>query len=412
MVGKKIWLVNQYAMPPKYEHRFQTLKRAQYLTELGHKVTIIAGSFLHNTNKNLITGRDSYIETYHDGIRFIHIKTNSYNSNGLKRILSLFIFPIRFLRLYKKFGKPDVICQLATVPFGNPIYFIAKRLKVKFIVDVVDLWPESFLTMGLISKKNPFLKLAYLSEKWLYERADKLVFSMEGGKDYITDKGWDIDSGGPINLENVYYINNGVDLEEFDRFKCEYVFDDPDLQNDKNFNVIYMGSIRLANNIKKLVEAAEVLRDFHQIKFLIYGDGEDRQSLEHYCKEKELDNVIFKQRWVESKYVPFILSHSSLNILNYLPNPIFRFGGSQSKSFQYMASAKPILCNLTMGYCPITKNSIGIAREFKNAHEYSEAILHFVNLSQVDYAKICKKSRMLAENYDYKHLTGIFNSLL
>jgi len=409
---KKIWLVNQYAMPPKYEHRFQTLKRAQYLTELGHQVTIIAGSFLHNTSNNLITGSDPYIETEHDGIRFIHIKTNSYSSNGLKRILNLLVFPIRFLRLYKKFGKPDVICQLATVPFGNPIYFIAKRLKVKFIVDVVDLWPESFVAMGLISKWNPLLKLAHLSERWLYERADKLVFSMEGGKDYIKEKGWDIDSGGSINLSDVHYINNGVDLEEFDRFKCDHVFDDSDLQSDKNFNVIYIGSIRLANNIKKLVEAAEVLRDFRQIKFLIYGDGEDRQSLEQYCKEKRLDNVIFKQRWVESKYVPFILSRSSLNILNYFPNPIFRFGGSQSKSFQYMASAKPILCNLSMGYCPITKNSIGIAREFKDAHEYSEAILHFVNLSKVDYAKLCRNSRKLADRYDYKYLTGIFNSLL
>ena len=412
MTSKKIWLVNQYAMPPKYERRFQTLKRAQYLTELGHQVTIIAGSFLHNTNINLITGRDSYIETYHDGIRFIHIKTNSYTSNGLKRILNLFIFPIRFLRLYKKFGKPDVICQLATVPFGNIIYFIAKRLKAKFIVDVVDLWPESFVTMGVVSKDNPLLKLAYWGERWLYERADKLVFSMEGGKDYIKEKGWDLDSGGSIDLSDVHYINNGVDVEEFDRFKYNHVFDDSDLQNDKNFNVIYIGSIRLANNIRKLVEAAEVLRDFHRIKFLIYGDGEDRQSLEHYCKEKGLDNVIFKQRWVESKYVPFILSHSSLNILNYFPNPIFRFGGSQSKLFQYMASAKPILCNLTMGYCPITKNSIGIAREFKDAHEYSEAILYFVNLSQADYAKTCKNSRMLAESYDYKYLTGIFHSLL
>lgn len=77
-----------------------------------------------------------------------------------------------------------------------------------------------------------------------------------------------------------------------------------------------------------------------------------------------------------------------------------------------MASGKPILCNLSMGYCPITENSIGIAREFRDAQEYSEAILHFVNLSQVDYARLCRNSRMLAGRYDYKYLTGIFNSLL
>ena len=42
---KKIWLINQYAMPPKNEARIQTLKRAQYLIEYGYDVTIISGSF-------------------------------------------------------------------------------------------------------------------------------------------------------------------------------------------------------------------------------------------------------------------------------------------------------------------------------------------------------------------------------
>tara|TARA_B100000768_G_scaffold181261_1_gene203574 strand:+ start:4818 stop:6056 length:1239 start_codon:yes stop_codon:yes gene_type:complete len=412
MDAKKIWLVNQYAMPPIHERRFQTLKRAQYLSELGHHVTIISGSFLHNTDINLITNGDRYIEEEYNGMRFIHIKTNSYSTNGFRRVLNHLVFPVRFFSLFRKFEKPDIICHLATVPFGNIIYFIAKRLKAKFIVDVVDLWPESFVTMGVVSKENPLLKLAYWGERWLYERSDKLVFSMEGGKDYIKEKGWDLDSGGSIDLNDVHYINNGVDIEEFDRFKGMFSLQDADLENDQNFNVVYIGSIRLANNIKKLVEAAEVLRDVRHVKFLIYGDGEDREPLEKYCKEKGLENIIFKQRWVESKYVPYILSRSSLNILNYFPNPIFRFGGSQSKSFQYMASGKPILCNLTMGYCPITKHNAGIAREFNDAFEYAEAILHFVNLSAPNYEELCRNSRKLANNYDYRYLTGIFNSIL
>src|SRR5665648_1205697 len=58
---KKIWLINPGAMPPKYELRIQTLKRAQYLIELGYDVTIIGGSFLHNTNINLIDNNLSLI---------------------------------------------------------------------------------------------------------------------------------------------------------------------------------------------------------------------------------------------------------------------------------------------------------------------------------------------------------------
>lgn len=409
---KKIWLINQYAMPPKYEVRIQTLKRAQYLMKFGYDVTIVGGSFLHNTTINLITDDKKFIEAEYDGVKFIHIKTNSYAGNGIKRFYNLMLFTVRFCILSKKFDKPDVIAQIATVPFGNVIYYIAKRFKAKYIIDVVDLWPESFVAFGLISKNNPLAKIAYWAEKWLYERADEIVFSMEGGKDYIIEKGWNLESGGNIDLNKVHYINNGVDLKDFNFNKDLYKIEDVDLTNDRLFNVIYIGSIRLANNLKQLIDAAEVLKDNENIQFLIYGDGEDRLFLENYCKTNNLLNVKFKQKWIELKYIPYILSRSSLNILNYMPSPIVRFGGSQSKSFQYMASGKPICANLKMGYCPITKYNLGIAKEFKNAEEYGNAILSFVNMDSEEYNIICNNARKAVDNYDYQKLASDFEKLL
>ena len=409
---KKVWLINQYAMPPENEARIQTLKRAQYLIEFGYDVTIIAGSYLHNTSINLIIDGKKFIRKEYDGIKYIHIKTNSYQGNGIKRFYNLSLFAFRLLLLSRKFEKPDIITQIATVPFGNIIYYVAKKFKAKYIIDVVDLWPESFVAFGLISKNNPLTKIAYWTEKWLYERADELVFSMEGGKDYIVEKGWDIESGGKIDLNKVHYINNGVDLKDFDFNKNRYKIEDQDLENDELFNVIYIGSIRLANNLRQLIDAAEVLKNEDRIQFLIYGDGDDRQLLEDYCNVSQLKNVKFKQKWVELKYVPYILSRSSLNILNYMPNPIAKFGGSQSKSFQYMASGKPICANVKFGYCPITKNNLGLAKDFNNPEEYSKAILSFVKMDSKEYDTICFNARKSAENYDYKRLTLKFEKLL
>ena len=399
-------------MPPKYEVRIQTLKRAQYLTELGHDVTIISGSYLHNTSINLITDNKKFVTKKYGKIKFIHIKTNSYKGNSLKRFYNLIIFPLRLLLLSKKFEKPDVISQVATVPFGNIIYFVAKKFKSKYIVDVVDLWPESFVAYNLISKKNLFIKIAYLAEKWLYQKADEIVFSMEGGKDYIIEKGWDLQSGGKINLNKVHYINNGVDMKDFDFNQKSYKIIDSDLENDDMFNIIYLGSIRLANDLKKLIDAAKVLENEKKLQILIYGDGESRIFLENYCKINGIKNVKFKQKWIELKYVPYVLSRSSLNILNYMPNPVARFGGSQSKSFQYMASGKPICSNIKFGYCPITKYNLGIANDFKNSNEYAKAILSFFKLDQEQYKSICLNNRRIAENYDYKRLTLKFEKLL
>tara|TARA_B110000003_G_scaffold272232_1_gene307726 strand:+ start:2050 stop:3285 length:1236 start_codon:yes stop_codon:yes gene_type:complete len=408
---KKVWLINQFAMPPQYEPRIQTLKRAQYLIEAGHDVTIISGSFLHNTSKNLIKDNQKYITKYYNGLRFIHIRTNSYKGNSVGRVYNFIIFPIRLFILSKKFDKPDVISHVATVPFGNIIYYVAKKFKAKFIVDIVDLWPESFVAFGLINKKNLLLKIAYKAEKWLYEKADEVVFSMEGGRDYIIEKGWDVASGGKIDLEKVHYINNGVDLGDFDRNKKKFTIKDTDLECGDFFNVIYLGSIGLANNLRQLIDAAEILKNNRKIKFLIFGDGEDRKTLKNYCEINGLGNVKFKHKWVELKYIPYILSQSSLNILNYMPTSISRFGGSQSKLFQYLASGKPICANQKFGYCPITKYSVGIADYFKSAQEYADAILSFAEMDEVRYVETCQNSRSLAKKYDYERLTQKFEKL-
>jgi hypothetical protein len=63
----------------------------------------------------------------------------------------------------------------------------------------------------------------------------------------------------PYNNLNSFLINN------YDRKVISL-----SLENDKVFKVIYIGSIRLANNVMQLVEAAEHLKDF--TKFPTFND--------------------------------------------------------------------------------------------------------------------------------------------
>jgi glycosyltransferase involved in cell wall biosynthesis len=393
-------------MPPKLEPRLRTIKFAHYLTENGYTVKIFASSLMHNKNYDLIEDNSSYIERSYDDLDFVHIKSLKYNSNGLKRALSLFLFHLKLHFLSKRFKKPDIIIHAAMPPFGNITYFTSRKFQAKYIVEVQDLWPESFLTYGFLKKGNIFLKMAYSAEKWIYKKADEVVFSMEGGRDYIIDKKWDLGNGGPIDLSNIHYINNGVDLKDFEYNLINYCLDDADLSDDSIFKVIYLGSVRLVNNVKALIDAASYLQEYKNIKFLIYGDGDDRLYLEKYVEENKLNNILFKQKWIDPEYVPYVLSKSSLNILNYLPTSIVKYGGSQSKLFQYMASGKPICSNIQMGYCQIRKNKIGVAKVFNTPKEYADAILSMANMNKQEYYEICERARKLAKEFDYKILVG------
>ena len=411
-MSKVVWLVNYYAMPPELESRLRTIKFAQYLKESGVEVKIISSSIMHNKNVDLINDKQKFIEKEYNGIEFIHIKSPSYKSNGLKRFYSLFVFHIKLHLLRNRFRTPSTIVHTCLPPFGFITVLTARKLNAKYIAEVLDLWPESFVAFGLMNKRNPLIYFLYKIEKWIYKKADSIVFSMEGGKDYIISKRWDTNNQGPIDLSKVHYINNGVDLNDFDKHKNEFTLEDKDLEDPSVFKVIYLGSIRLANDIKRLIDAAHLLVNDKSIRFLIYGDGSDRNNLEEYCNKNGIVNVIFKEKWIDPKYVPYVLSKSDLNILNYQPNQIFRFGGSQSKLFQYLASGKPICSNLEMGYCPINKHSLGVAKKFKDEVEYSNAILSIKNLSPVNYQAICARTRALASEYDYSLLTEKLKPIL
>jgi glycosyltransferase involved in cell wall biosynthesis len=404
--NNKIWLVNADAMPPKLESRLRTIKFAHYLGKKGYDVTIFSSSIMHNMDVDLIEGGEQYIESCYDDLKFVFIKTRNYKNSKLIRLIGLieFSFKLHFLR--HKFAQPGVIIHTANIPFENILYFTAKRLKAKYIVEILDLWPQTFVDLKLVGKRNPLLYFSYLAEKWLYKKADKVVFSMEGGADYIRDKGWDTSSDSVIDLKNIFYINNGVDLNDFYKYKEIYDLKDDDLDDDSIRKIVYIGSIRYANNLLELINAAELLKDDLSLRFLIYGDGEDRSSLMHYCSEKNLTNIIFKQKWIDPHYVPSLLSKSTLNILNYKSGEFGKYGGSQSKLFQYLASGRPICSNLKMGYCLINANNLGISKIFNSSEEYSEAIRSLVNLPENKKHQMSERSKEVVKNFDYEYLAG------
>lgn len=415
IVNKKrvIWLVNKHAAPMQYNAtNLRTYKLAYFFNQMGFDARILCSSFVHNRNINLIEENKDFIEKEYDGVKYIFISGKEYKNNGVKRIFSLYDFAQKVYRNRDHFPVPDIIIHTTNIPFDSKIQKCAKCLNAKYIVEVVDLWPASFAAFGLLKESNPLMTLMYAMERKVYYKADKLVFSMEGGRDYLKDKKWDLESGGRIDLSKVYYLNNGVDIEDFDCCVDKYKIEDDDLTDQRFKRIIYLGSIRLANDLIQLIKCAEILQDRPDIKFLIYGDGDDRKSLEEYCCQHGLSNVIFKQEWIELKYVPYVLSQADVNIINYKANPIEKYGGSQNKMFQALASGKPICSNVGMGYSIINQYKAGIDKRFASSDEYANAILELLELNSSDYQQMCMSARKAALAFDLKKLAYKYVDLL
>lgn len=393
-------------MPPEYGHLNRHFNFGKYLKRMGHEPSVFVGSFLHNTKIQMIYDNSSIKKYENIEYPYYFIKTCDYSSSKLKRIYAMYEFYKNLLEAVRSFDKPDAVLGSSAHPLAAIAAIrLGKKYGCQSIVEVRDLWPESLVAYGIIKKGNPLLRLLYKGEKWIYKNADKLVFTMEGGRDYIIEQGWNIEQGGPIDINKIHHINNGVDLEVFNYNKEHYQIEDEDLNNPNTFKVIYAGSIRLVNNVKSIVDAAFEIKKLgiNDIKFIIYGAGSDKVILEKYCTDNGIDNVIFKG-FVDKRYIPYILSRSDLNIIHFEQSKIKGYGASLNKMFEYFASGKPTISDCEFNYDLILKYNAGVVVDGADAECLANEIINIKNKSIDDYTDMCNNSLIAAEDYDFKQL--------
>ncbi len=393
-----IWIISFFAGGPSYCPRIPDYSLAKYLREHGCDALVFAGSALHNTDINFITDGSTYKEQMVDGVPFVYVRTRSYSSRKGES-LSFVDFYLNMLKCYRHFERPDLIMAAMPQPLSCLAgYKIAKKYNIPYITSIVDLWPLSIVEYADFSDNNPAIKAMYAYEKWLYKKSDELVFTWEGAYDYIIDKGWD----KQIPKSKFHYINIGVDLKEFYHNLETYKMDDPDLTDDK-FRVMYCGSVRTANDIGTVVSCADSLnRDGFKdkIRFIIYGDGPDKEVLAKRCADEGITNVVFKGS-IDKKYIPYVLSRSDLNVLNLKPAKTQKYGNSSNKLFEYLAAGNPVIANIDEGKYPIiTKYGCGKVVKAGSSEEYAKGVEFFATMDSEEMSRYKNNALQTAKLFD------------
>lgn len=396
----KIWLINHYAVPPMYYPLARQTCFAKHLMKMGHDVTIFAASTVHNSDKNLITEGQRWREETVDGVHYVYIKCADYQDSGLKRVYNICEFAWKLPSVCKKFPKPDAIVATSMPPTSCAMGIrLAKKYGCKGVAEIADLWPESIVAYDIAGPKNPAVIALRWLEKWIYKKADAVVFTMENAYKYIEEQGWE----NQIPKSKVFYVNNGVDLSLFCYNRENFKAEDADLDNKDIFKVVYTGSIRKVNNLGLLLDAAKKVTD-SRVRFLIWGDGDELPALKERVKEENISNVIFKGR-VDKSYVPSIVSRADLNIAHNTPSPLFRFGISFNKLFDYLAAGKPVLSDFPCGHNPAVVWDAGTEVNEPSAESIADAIMKFVDMDEKQLKHYSDNALAAAEEYSFEALT-------
>ncbi len=398
-----VWMINHYATGMSKSLAGRHYSFAQKLVQRGYKVSIICANTSHNSDDIVETGKEGFCVKNTGNVPFVFIKSAPYKTNYLDRIWNMYTFAHNVIKLKKKLlqiiGMPDVIIASSVHPLTCVAGLkLGKHLKVPVIVEIRDLWPETLVSLGVLRKNSMITKILYFVEKIIYKRADAVIFTMEGGSQYIIDKNWtDV-----VDLGKVFYINNGVDLKRFDQNAIVHTVCDHDLDCSGQLNFVYTGSLRRANNMILLINAFKNMNNC-KAKLLIWGIGDQAQQLEDYCISENITNVVFKGA-VKKDEIPSIITRSYVNVLHSAGLDVHKYGMSQNKLFEYLASGKPILATTNHGYNIVDRSLGGITSD-GTLEDIVKKLKSMIALSEKEYCNMSCNSRQAAELFDFVQLT-------
>ena len=394
-----LWLVNHYAILPQQAGGTRHYTLARELVERGHQVTIVASSFDHTTQQemHLRDGASSRLEVV-DGVRFLWLRTPPYSGNSARRLWNTMVFArkVHGLRAADLGGPPDVVLGSSPHLFAAwAAERLARRHRVPFVLEVRDLWPQSLVDLGNFSEGHPFIRWLEYIERGLYRRANRIVTLLPGAGEHIVQKG-----GRP---ERIVWIPNGVGTDGLPPPK-------PPTPKD-TIELMYAGTHGLANGLQVILEAADKLRTA-PVRFRLIGDGPDKPRLMAEAEKRKLANVTFEPP-VPKKQIPDLLREADAFLMVLRDSPVFRWGVSPNKLFDYMAAARPIIFSVNTSLNPVESAGAGITVPAENADALAGAILRLLSMSPEERWEMGLNGRKYVEiNHDLSRLSSKLESVL
>jgi glycosyltransferase involved in cell wall biosynthesis len=262
--------------------------------------------------------------------------------------------------------KPDIIVATSPQFFcGWAGVILAKVRRVRFILEIRDIWPESIETVGAISNRV-VLKLLTWLERRLYSAADHIVTVGEGYRAKLVERG--------VTMPRVTIISSGVESQ---RFTPRPAADDLCRQYGLtgNFVCSFIGTVGMACGLEILLRASKLLKDSRitGVKFLVVGDGATLESLCRKATEGDLRDIVFAGLQPKEK-IPEFLALSDACLIHKKNHPLFETH-MPYRLFETLAMARPVILGVRgLAADLLQKAGAGICIEPENEVHLLEAI--------------------------------------
>lgn len=286
----------------------------------------------------------------------------------------------------------DVIFVYAPSPILQAIPAIAlKWLKrTSLVLWVQDLWPDSLEVTGFV-RNRILLRIVSSVVRWIYRRCDLILGQSRSFVDAIEP----IAGGVPVE-----FFPTPGDTATLPSAAS------PALILPPGFNIVFAGNMGAAQALPTILQAATVLRDRPHVRFVLVGDGSQRDWLVSEVRKAGLDNMLLPGRFPSSA-IPGILSQASallvtLNRSDAMARTI------PAKISTYLAAGKPVIAAMDgEGASVVNDAGAGFSCPAEDPVALVDAIIRLMEMSPDERAEMGRSGRIYFDtNFEPEMLTG------
>ena len=371
---------------------------ADMLQKKGYEVDLYTSSFNHWEKAQRNPQAVEEIRSRTDyGIRLVH--EPGYKKNiDVRRIISHTILAENAVKEIEKNSRdrkydllyaiiPDNGLAAAVTKYGN-------EQGIPVVIDVEDLWPESMEMVMHIPVVTDVLYYPYRKyARYAYKHASGFI----GTSDEYRDKPLEYGADADLPRKTVYV---GCDLDVFDGGVAE--FSDGIEKDEKEFWIIYAGTLGTSYDIDTLVRAAQKLYadGYGDIYVKILGGGPLQEQFEAAAAEKPCHVDFLGYMPYEQMAAYLVKSDVTINS--------FVKKAAQSivnKIGDYLAAGKPMIntCSSREFRSKVEQDGFGVNVEAENVDVLADAILQLYKDPELREQMGITARRIAEEQFDRKN---------
>lgn len=331
----RILFLSHYFPPEVNAPANRTYEHCRAWAAAGHEVHVVTCVPSHPAGKPFPGYRRTWYraETI-DGIHVHRVWTHLAPNRGVARRVAgyLSFVPTAVFRSWR-LGGVDVVIGTSPQFFCAVAAWLAASLRrTPWVFELRDLWPESIHAVGALRASLP-LRLLERLELHLYASATAVVCVTRAFIDNLERRG--------ISPAKLHYVPNGIVPSMWQGASRRTGRARLGLSPDE-VAVSYVGTLGMAHGLGTVLDAARLVEDeAPELRFLIIGDGAERQQLEARVQSMRLGNVTFTGL-VPHEEVAGVMAATDIALVTLRPSETFK-AVLPSKMFEAMAAARPIV---------------------------------------------------------------------